>query len=74
MESNAAVAKTGTATRWICLSCGFIYDPSEGDPYSDVPSGTAFGDLPDDWLCPVCGARKSEFEPYEEGQRCAPQP
>ena len=52
-------------TRWVCLSCGFIYDPNEGDPYSDVRPGTSFEDLPDGWFCPVCGARKSEFEPYE---------
>ncbi len=51
---------------WICTSCGFIYDPAEGDPDGGVPPGTSFADIPDDWFCPVCGARKSDFEPYEE--------
>src|SRR3954449_1794728 len=52
--------------RYICVSCGFIYDPDEGDPDGGVPPGTSFDDIPDDWFCPVCGARKSDFEPYEE--------
>jgi rubredoxin len=64
--SKSKTADTGTMTRWVCLSCGFIYDPNEGDPYSDVRPGTSFEDLPDGWFCPVCGARKSEFEPYDE--------
>ena len=51
--------------QWICTSCGFIYDPAEGDPDGGIPSGTAFTDIPDDWFCPVCGARKRDFEPYE---------
>ena len=50
---------------FICTSCGFIYDPAEGDPDGGIPPGTAFGDIPDDWFCPVCGARKKDFEPYE---------
>ena len=52
--------------RWICESCGLIYDPAEGDPDGDIPPGTAFEDIPDDWYCPVCGARKQDFIPYEE--------
>ena len=51
--------------RYICVSCGFIYDPAEGDPDGGVPPGTEFADIPDDWFCPVCGARKRDFEPYE---------
>ena len=43
--------------QWICTSCGFIYDPEEGDPDGGIPPGTAFTDIPDDWFCPVCGAR-----------------
>ena len=49
--------------KWICASCGFIYDPAEGDPDGGVPPGTAFEDIPDDWFCPVCGARKRDFVP-----------
>ena len=52
--------------RWICEACGWIYDPAEGDPDGGVPAGTAFEDIPDDWFCPVCGARKTDCEPYED--------
>src|ERR1039458_6225593 len=55
-----------TLQRWICESCGFIYDPDEGDPDGGIPPGTAFEDIPDTWFCPVCGARKRDFVPYED--------
>ena len=51
--------------QWICTSCGFIYDPAEGDPDGGIPPGTSFEDIPNDWFCPVCGARKRDFEIYE---------
>ena len=51
---------------WMCESCGMIYDPAVGDPDGGVAPGTPFEDIPSDWFCPVCGARKSDFEPYEE--------
>jgi rubredoxin len=51
--------------QWICESCGFIYDPAEGDLDGGIPAGTAFADIPDTWFCPVCGARKRDFVPYE---------
>ena len=51
--------------QWVCISCGFVYDPAEGDPDGGIPPGTAFSDIPDTWFCPVCGARKSDFEPYD---------
>ena len=49
--------------RFECMVCGHIYDEKEGDPDSGIPPGTKFADLPDDWVCPDCGAQKSEFEP-----------
>jgi rubredoxin len=52
--------------KYICTSCGFIYDPVEGDPDGGLPPGTQYDDIPDDWFCPVCGARKRDFEPFEE--------
>lgn len=58
--------EAATQQLWICTSCGFIYDPQEGDPDGGVPPGTPFDEIPDDWFCPVCGARKSDFEPYDE--------
>lgn len=50
--------------KYRCLVCGYIYDPSEGE--GDIPAGTSFEDLPDDWLCPLCGVGKEEFEPVED--------
>jgi len=52
--------------KYKCLMCGYIYDPDAGDPDNGVEAGTAFEDLPDDWVCPDCGAGKDEFEPVEE--------
>jgi rubredoxin len=66
LDSPPVATETETKQLWMCTSCGFIYDPDEGDPDGGVPPGTAFDDIPDDWFCPVCGARKSDFEPYEE--------
>ena len=51
--------------KYRCLVCGYIYDPSVGDPDNGVEAGTAFENLPDDWVCPVCGVGKDEFEPVE---------
>jgi rubredoxin len=47
---------------YICTVCGYVYDPAQGDPDSGVAPGTSFADIPDDWVCPVCGADKSQFE------------
>ena len=51
--------------KWECTVCGYIYDPEKGDPDSGIAPGTAFEDLPDDWVCPECGAEKDMFEPFE---------
>lgn len=50
-------------TKYVCDVCGYEYDPAEGDPQAGVAPGTAFENLPDDWVCPVCGASKSDFKP-----------
>jgi rubredoxin len=50
----------------MCESCGFIYDPAEGDPDGGIPQGTEFEDIPETWFCPVCGARKRDFSIYED--------
>lgn len=63
VDPRAASERLDPRTMWICTSCGFIYDPSLGDPDGGVPPGTAFQDIPDTWYCPVCGARKREFRP-----------
>ncbi len=48
--------------KWICTVCGYIYDPVKGDPDNGVAAGTAFEDISSDWVCPVCGASKDDFE------------
>ena len=48
--------------KYKCGVCGYIYDPKLGDPESNIPAGTAFEKLPEDWVCPVCGASKDQFE------------
>ena len=45
-----------------CTICEYIYNPEEGDPDNGVAPGTAFEDLPDDWVCPSCGVDKEYFE------------
>lgn len=52
--------------KWQCLICGYIYDPAAGDPDSGIAPETSFEDLPDDWLCPECGAEKDQFEKLKE--------
>ena len=49
--------------RYVCGVCGYVYDPEKGDPDNDIAPGTSFDDLPDDWICPECGAGKEDFEP-----------
>jgi rubredoxin len=48
--------------KYVCIVCGYIYDPEIGDPKGDIPAGTPFEDIPDTWVCPICGAPKSEFK------------
>ena len=52
--------------KYLCVPCGYIYDPALGDPDTDIEPGTAFKDIPDDWECPVCGVGKDEFEVEED--------
>ena len=52
--------------KYVCDVCGYIYDPALGDPENGVEPGTAFEDIPDDWVCPLCGVGKEDFSPVEE--------
>ncbi len=54
-----------TVGKYICKVCAYVYDPEKGDPDSGIKPGTSFEDLPDDWVCPVCGVDKSQFEKEE---------
>ncbi len=51
--------------RYVCEVCGYVYVPTKGDPDNGVAPGTAFEDLPEDWVCPVCGAGKDQFTPED---------
>ena len=53
-------------SKYECIPCGDIYDPEVGDPFSGIPPGTPFVDLPDDWECPICGVGKDEFVKVRE--------
>uniref|UniRef100_J3MS48 Rubredoxin-like domain-containing protein n=1 Tax=Oryza brachyantha TaxID=4533 RepID=J3MS48_ORYBR len=59
LEEKFAVLNTGV---YECRSCGYRYDQAAGDPSYPVPPGLPFGQLPDDWRCPTCGAAQSFFE------------
>jgi flavin reductase (DIM6/NTAB) family NADH-FMN oxidoreductase RutF/rubredoxin len=61
-EKKEAAAKM---TKYRCKVCGYIYDPELGDPDGGIKPGTPFEQIPDDWVCPVCGAAKTEFEGIE---------
>jgi len=54
--------KPVTTVKYQCTVCGYIYDPEKGDPDGGIAPGTPFEKIPDDWVCPVCGASKEQFE------------
>ena len=49
-------------SKWMCLICGFIYDEAKGLPEEGLPAGTRWDEIPPNWTCPECGARKEDFE------------
>lgn len=58
LKQKKSIMKT-----YVCDVCGWEYDPEVGDPEHGIAPGTAFEDLPDDWVCPLCGVGKDEFSP-----------
>ena len=56
----------GIMQKYVCDVCGYIYDPEVGDPDNDIEAGTSFEALPDDWVCPMCGASKDDFSLTED--------
>ena len=52
--------------KYICTVCDWVYDPEIGDPEGGIEPGTAFEDIPEDWVCPLCGVGKDDFELLEE--------
>ncbi len=57
--------KGGFAMKYVCDICGYIYDPEAGEPDSGIAPGTAWEDVPDDFVCPLCGVGKDQFSPVE---------
>jgi len=51
-----------TMDKYVCKVCGYVYDPANGDPDNGVAAGTKFEDIPDTWVCPICGVGKDQFE------------
>jgi len=51
--------------KWECVYCGYVYDEDTGCSESDIPPGTHWEDLPDDWCCPICSAEKEDFQPVD---------
>jgi flavin reductase (DIM6/NTAB) family NADH-FMN oxidoreductase RutF/rubredoxin len=61
IDGDHAQKGVSDTKKYKCLVCGHIYDPSEGDPNQNIPAGTDFENLSNDWQCPVCGVDKSNF-------------
>jgi rubredoxin len=49
--------------KYVCSVCGYVYDPAQGDPEHGVAAGTLWQQVPEDWVCPVCGVNKDQFNP-----------
>jgi len=62
---NHALIEGAYMDKYKCTVCGYIYDPEKGDSINGIPPGTPFEALPDDWVCPACGAEKGAFEKAE---------
>jgi rubredoxin len=60
-RQNSAFVVVKPLEKWECLVCGYIYDPQVGDLEHGIPAGTSFENLPENWVCPVCGAPKDQF-------------
>lgn len=52
--------------KFVCEVCGYVYDPAEGDPDNGVAPGTPWEEVPEDWVCPMCGAGKEDFSKEED--------
>ena len=70
-KGTAGQTPTAVAGKWICKVCSMIYDPAIGDPDSGIAAGTPFEAIPEDWICPICLARKASFIPYHEPELLA---
>ena len=62
ITDSSAMMPEQPYSRWMCLICGFIYDETEGLPEDGLAAGTRWEEIPPNWTCPECGARKEDFE------------
>jgi len=62
IEQQAQVKEVAKMSKYKCTVCGYVYDPEVGDPDSGIKPGTPFEQIPNDWVCPVCGVGKDQFE------------
>jgi flavin reductase (DIM6/NTAB) family NADH-FMN oxidoreductase RutF/rubredoxin len=65
IKKEAPAPAKPAAAKYKCLTCGYIYDPTQGDPDGGIKPGTPFEAIPDSWVCPICGADKSQFQKIE---------
>ena len=65
MDTISIYQKETVMKNYVCNVCGFEYNPTVGLPNQGIEPGTAFEDLPEDFVCPVCGVGKSEFSPVD---------
>jgi rubredoxin len=66
MAPARAMAETTQKYKtWMCLICGYIYDEAAGSPEEGIEPGTRWEEIPINWTCPECGARKEDFEMVE---------
>lgn len=61
LKAEVVAEKKQTSQKYICTVCNYVYDPEIGDSDGGIQPGTRFEDIPDSWVCPVCGAKKTEF-------------
>ena len=66
VESTRTMKGYTVMKKYKCQVCGYIYEPENGDPDNNIPAGTPFEKLPEDWVCPLCGVGKDQFEEEEE--------
>ena len=66
MTEQYCLREVTNMKKWVCGVCGWIYDEAAGDPDYDLAPGVAFGDLPEDFVCPMCGVGKDQFEELKE--------
>jgi rubredoxin len=62
LYSSWSISNVKASRTWMCLICGWVYDEAKGLPEEGIPAGTSWEDVPMNWVCPECGARKDDFE------------